>query len=109
MHILWRLKKAFVKEILEEIEPPKPPITTVSSTVRKLEQEGYLEHESFGKAHRYFPIIDMATYRKNNFRHFVENFFGGSPKQVLSYFLKEEKMAPEELNQLLQEIRKNDQ
>ncbi|MEN0003417.1 MAG: BlaI/MecI/CopY family transcriptional regulator [Bacteroidota bacterium] len=109
MRILWRLKKAFVKEILAEIAPPKPPITTLSSLVRKLEQEGFLSHESFGKSHRYFPIVEMAEYRKKNFKAFVNQFFGGSTKQVLSYFVEEEQMDPKELNQLLEEIRKQDQ
>jgi BlaI family penicillinase repressor len=108
MQILWRLRKGFVKEILEEMESPKPPVTTLSSLVRKLEQEGFLGHESFGKAHRYFPKIDLATYRKTNFRQFMDNFFGGSTKQVLSYFVEEEKIDPTEINQLLEEIKKQD-
>ena len=57
MQILWRLENAFLKEIMAELPDPKPPVTTVSSIVRKLEGEGLIGHEAFGKSHRYYPIL----------------------------------------------------
>lgn len=106
MQVLWRLKKAFVKEILEDLPEPKPPVTTVSSIVRKLESEGLISHEAFGKTHRYFPVLKKEAYRKSSFRQFLNNYFGGSPEQLLSYFVKEEDLAPEELEQLLEKVKK---
>jgi len=109
MQILWRMQRAFVKEIRAEMEDPKPPVTTVSSTVRKLEQEGFVGHEAFGKTYRYFPRIDREKYRKSTFRRLIDNYFGGSPKQLLSYFVREEDVSPEELDAILEEIRKKEQ
>ena len=108
MQILWDLGRAFTKEILAEMEDPKPPITTLSSIVRKLEGEGLIGHEAFGKTHRYFPILKKEEYRKSSFRKFMDQYFAGSPRQVLSYFVKEENMDPEELDRLLKEIKKNE-
>lgn len=105
MQVLWQLGKGFVKEILDELPAPKPPITTVSSIVRKLEAEGLIGHEAFGKTHRYFPILKKEDYRKSSFRQFINNYFGGSPEQLLSYFVKEEDLAPEELDRLLEKIK----
>ncbi|MCH2083539.1 MAG: BlaI/MecI/CopY family transcriptional regulator [Saprospiraceae bacterium] len=105
MQVLWRLKRAFVKEILDELPPPKPPITTISSTVRKLEAEGWLSHDAFGKSHRYFPKLEKSEYRNNSMKQMIKKYFGGSPTQVLSYFLEEKEIAPEELEQLLQQIK----
>ena len=72
MQVLWRMERAFVKEILAELPEPKPPITTVSSIVRKLEGEGLIGHEAFGKTHRYYPIVKKSEYR----RSFFSGFYG---------------------------------
>ena len=106
MQILWRLQKAFVKEIMNELPEPRPPVTTVSSLVRKLEAEGLIGHEAFGKTYRYFPVLKKEEYRKSSFLKLVKNYFGGSPEQVLSFFLKEEQVDPKELDRLLDKIKK---
>lgn len=105
MQILWRLKRAFVKEILAEWDEPKPPITTLSSLVRKLDTEGIIGHDSFGKTHRYFPILKKESYKKSSVKNLLTNYFAGNPEQLLSYFVKEENMAPDELKDLLEKIK----
>jgi len=105
MQILWTLRKGFVKEILEQMREPKPPYNTVSSIVRKLESMGLVGHEAFGKTHRYYPILKKENYRKQSFQVFMRNYFGGSPSQLLSYFVKEEKLSAEEIDQLLNKLK----
>lgn len=110
MTILWRLKNAFVNDILNEMEEePKPPYNTVSSIVRKLVTEGLVGYEAFGKTHRYFPILKKEDYRADAFRQFMDNYFGGSPAALLSYFVEEENLRPEELDKLLGDIKKRDE
>ena len=106
MTILWDLETAFINDILEKMEAPRPPYNTVSSIVRKLEAEGLIDHESFGKTYRYYPVLKKEDYRANVFRNLMDNFFDNSPAALLSYFVKEENIAPEELNKLLEEIKK---
>lgn len=108
MQILWRLKNAFVKEIMAEMPAPKPPITTVSSIVRKLETEGIIGHEAFGKTHRYYPILQKSEYRKSFFKRMLNNYFGGSPEQLLSFFVDEQDLPPEELDRLLDKIKQSE-
>ena len=108
MTILWRLETAFVNDILNEMEEPRPPYNTVSSIVRKLETEGLIGHEAFGKTHRYFPVLKKDEYRANAFRRFMDNYFGGSPSALLSYFVEEENLHPEDLDKLMEEIKKRD-
>lgn len=108
MQILWRLERAFVKDILDAMEDPKPPITTVSSIVRKLEAEGWLGYESFGKTYRYYPIIQKDAYLKASFQYLIRDYFEGSPRQLLSFFVEEQQSDPEELARLLEEIKKKD-
>ena len=109
MTILWQLQNAFVNDILNEMEEPKPPYNTVSSIVRKLEAEGLIGYEAFGKTHRYFPILKKEDYRANAFRRFKDNYFGGSASALLSYFVEEENLQPDDLDQLLEAIKKRDE
>ena len=51
MQVIWDLKAAFVKEIIEQMPDPKPAYNTVSTFVRILQQKGFLDHESHGKSH----------------------------------------------------------
>lgn len=108
MTILWRLGQAFVNDILAEMEEPKPPYNTVSSIVRKLEDNGMVGYEAFGKTHRYFPILKKEDYRSGALKRFMDNYFGGSPADLLSYFVKEENLAPEELDKLLEKVRRKE-
>jgi BlaI family transcriptional regulator, penicillinase repressor len=107
MTILWNLGNAFINDILSEMEE-KPPYNTVSSLVRKLVAEGLVGYEAFGKTHRYFPILKKEDYRSNAFRNLMQNYFGGSPSALLSYFVKEEQIEAEDLDRLLEEIKKKD-
>lgn len=107
MQVLWKLKKAFVKEILDELPEPKPPVTTLSSLIRKLEEEGFIGHDAFGRTHRYFPILKKSEYRNSTFKNLLDNYFSGSPEQVLSFFVQEEQIPVEELDELLEKLKKN--
>ena len=108
MQILWQLEKAFVKEILDRMPRPKPPVTTLSSLVRKLEDRGLVGHESFGKAHRYFPILKRSEYRKASFKRLLKQYFQDSPEELLSFFVKEENLDSAELDALLEKIKDRD-
>lgn len=109
MYILWKLKKAFVKEILAEMPHPKPPYNTISSIVRKLEDRGIVGYEAFGKTHRYYPILTKQEYRGNTLKNLVGRYFGGSIEQVVSFFVEEEQVNPDEIKELLEKIKKNDE
>lgn len=107
MQILWKLRKAFVNDLIEALPEPKPPYNTVSSIVRKLESEGLVGYEAFGKTYRYYPILTKEAYLKHSFGNFIDSFFEGKPENVLSYFVKEEGLSTDELNSLLEKIKKN--
>ena len=108
MQILWRLENAFLKDIWEELSEPRPPITTTASIVKKLENEGFIDHETFGRMHRYFPKVAKVDYRTSSLKSLVHNYFEGSPAQLLSHFVKEESLDAEEIARLLKEIKKKE-
>ena len=107
MKILWRLKKAFVKEIAAEILGDKPHYNTLSTIVRNLEDKKYVDHEAFGNTHRYFPIVSKETYRKKFVNSTLMDYYDNSYKSLVSFFAKEEKISVEELKEIIKLIEKD--
>lgn len=105
MQILWKLQKAFMKEIIEEIPEPKPPYNTLLSTIRKLEKDGYLGYKTFGKSNQYYPLIRKEEHQKSLLTHLKNEYFSGSKHSLLSYFLKEEKLSKAELDEILKDYK----
>lgn len=106
MHILWRLEKAFVKDVLEEIKGEKPHYNTLSTIIRNLEDKGYVAYNAYGKTHQYYPTVSKEDYRKRFFNNVIDNYFNSSYKNVVSFFAKEEKISVEELKEIIQLIEK---
>ena len=106
MIILWRLKNAFVKEIMAEIEGNKPHYNTLSTIVRNLEDKAYVSHEAFGNTHRYYPIVSLETYRKKFVNSKLVDYFDNSYKDMVSFFAKEEKISIDELKEIIDLIEK---
>ena len=106
MQILWILKKATVKEILDEMPAPQPAYNTVSTIIRILEDKGIVDYEKVGKSHYYFPLLDKATYSNQNISKLVENYFQGSFKNLVSFFVKQNDMSVKELESIIKEIDK---
>lgn len=106
MHILWKLEKAFVKDVLAEIKNEKPHYNTLSTIIRNLEEKGYVSYNAYGKTHQYFPIISKENYRKRFFSNAIDNYFNSSYKNVVSFFAKEEKISVEELKEIIDLIEK---
>jgi BlaI family penicillinase repressor len=101
MQILWKLKKAFVKEVLAEITEEQPHYNTLSTIIRNLEEKGFVSHNAFGNTHQYFPIVKMEDYRKRFMNTAIDTYFDSSYKNVVSFFAKEEKISAEELREIL--------
>ncbi|MEO6175250.1 BlaI/MecI/CopY family transcriptional regulator [Flavobacterium cupreum] len=101
MHILWKLKKAFVKEVQAEITEDQPHYNTLSTIVRNLEEKGYVSHNAFGNTHQYYPIVTIEDYRKGFMSTAIDNYFNSSYKSMVSFFAKEEKISAAELREIL--------
>lgn len=101
MHILWKLEKAFVKDVLQEIEEEKPHYNTLSTIIRNLEEKNYVSYNAFGKTHQYFPIVTKEAYKKKFMNTAIDNYFNSSYKNVVSFFAKEEKISVAELKEII--------
>lgn len=104
MHILWKLEKAFVKEIMAEIKEDQPHYNTLSTIVRILEEKGFVSHNAFGNSHQYYPIVAIEEYRKRFMTTAIDNYFDSSYKNLVSFFAEEEKISAKELREILDMI-----
>ena len=107
MQILWKLEKAFVKDIVDLFPNPKPAYNSVSTIIRILEKKGVVGFEAFGKSHRYFPLIDKEEYTGKFLSRFVDNYFSGSYSQLVSFFAKQQNLSLAELEILLKELKEH--
>jgi predicted transcriptional regulator len=106
MHILWKLEKAFVKEVMAEFSEDFPHYNTLSTMIRNLEEKGYVAYHAFGKTHQYYPIVSLENYRKKFMQTTIENYFDNSYKNMVSFFAEEQKISAEELREILALIEK---
>ncbi|WP_373417366.1 BlaI/MecI/CopY family transcriptional regulator [Mucilaginibacter phenanthrenivorans] len=100
MQILWQLKEAIVKDIIEEMPDPKPAYNTVSTVVRVLEGKGFIDHKAYGNSHVYFPAISDADYKKFTFDKMMKNYFSNSYKSLVSFIVDEKDLDVKELDEL---------
>lgn len=108
MQILWKLDKAFVKDIIEEMPEPKPAYNTVSTIIRILETKGFVDHKAYGKTHEYFPIISREKYTRFYLNNMIRGYFNGSFNNLVSFFAKENELNANDLEKLLKELKQKD-
>ena len=104
MNLFWEKGAMFVKELLELYDEPKPHFNTLSTMVRTLEANGFLDHKAFGNSYQYFPIITREEYAGSTFKGIVSNYFNNSYLNAVSSLVKEEKITIEELKELIDQI-----
>ncbi len=100
MQILWKEQKAFVKDIIEHFGDPKPAYNTVSTIVRILEKKQFVAHESFGKTHQYYPLIQKEDYTRKSLRKMMDGYFNKSYKNLVSFFSDDESLSIEDMEDI---------
>ena len=104
MQVLWKLKKAFVKDIIEQLPSPKPAYNTVSTIVRILEKKCFGGYTAYGKTHEYFPLVPKEKYTHFYLNNLVKGYFGGSFQNLVSFFASENKIAVQDIDLLMKEL-----
>ena len=107
MQLLWKLEKAFVKDMMEEMPEPKPAYNTVSTIVRILEKKGFVGHNAYGKTHEYFPLIAREVYTRSFMKNFMRNYFSGSFKEMVSFFAIEDNMSLSDFDELMEDVKRD--
>ena len=105
MQILWKLKKAFVNDIIDHLPAPKPAYNTVSTIVRILETKGFIDHKAYGKTHEYFPLIVKEKYTRFYLNNMMKGHFEGSLHNLVSFFANENKLSVNDIDELVKHLK----
>lgn len=104
MHAIWKVEKGFAKDILEQLKDPKPAYNTVLTVIRVLVQKGFVKFKTYGKSNEYYPTISKDEYSLQKVQGLKANYFNNSNAQFLSFFMKENNMSLDDLNEIIEII-----
>ena len=106
MKILWRRGESVVSDLVAAIpDGAALAYNSVLTTIRILEQKGYVQHRQEGRAFVYSPCVAEQEAGKSEVRHIMRRFFSNSREQLLLSLLGDEEITPEELQRLKDAIR----
>lgn len=100
MNILWKLKTAFMKDLLDAYTDPKPATTTVATLLKRITDKGFIAYKSQGRSRLYYPLVKKKDYFSKHVNGLIKNFFNDSPSQFASFFTKETDLSKQELEEL---------
>ena len=100
MQYLWKLEKAFLKDIIEEFPDPRPAYTTISTVVRVLVKKGFIGFKTYGKVNQYYPLVSKKVYTRDFMKGVLKSFFNDSVGGFTSFFAKEQDLSLSELEEM---------
>jgi len=100
MKLLWRLDKAFIRDLLNEFPDPKPAPTTVLTLLKRMIDKGFVSYKLYGNSREYYPLIKKTDYFSDHINVLIKDFFNNSTAQFASFFANETDMNQEELKEL---------
>lgn len=109
MCFFWKEGALFVKDILAFYDDPKPHFNTLSTTVRMLEEKGFLSHKTYGNTYQYYAIISEEEFSKNTLKGVISKYFKNSYLNAVSSLVKEENLSLEDLKKLIKEVEDSDE
>lgn len=101
MNMLWEHGPKFVRELVDLYPEPRPHFNTVATTIRILEDKGYVGHEVCGTSHRFYAIAEKNDFRNRSLADVIKNYFDNSYKSVVSALAEDEKISIEELREII--------
>ena len=101
MKILWRRGESAVTDLVAALPEGEPlAYNSVLTTIRILEQKGYVDHRQEGRAFVYRPCVAEDEASRTEVKHILNRFFGNSRERLLLSLLGDEEITPAELERL---------
>ena len=100
MNHLWKLEKAFMKDLLEAYPEPKPATTTVATLLKRMTDKGFIDYNVYGNSREYYPLVKKQDYFSKHVNSLIKTFFNDSASQFASFFTRETNLTKEELEDL---------
>ena len=107
MNILWEMPNGgCIHDIIERYEEPKPAYTTIATFMKILLNKKFVDfRRSTGKTHIYYPLMTKEKYTRMVMDEVKDNLFGGSGSSLLKFFVREEKLTEEEIEELIRMVK----
>jgi BlaI family penicillinase repressor len=99
MDAIWRLGEATAEQVRAGLPEPLHD-STVRTLLRVLEAKGYLGHVACGKAYVYRAAIGRQKAQRHALRSVLAQFFGGSAEDLVLRLIEDERITPEQLDEL---------
>ncbi|WP_296380586.1 BlaI/MecI/CopY family transcriptional regulator [Winogradskyella sp.] len=100
MQHLWKLEKAFMKDLLDIYPEPKPATTTVATLLKRMIGKGFVDYKTYGKSREYFPLVKKDDYFSKHVNGLIKTFFNDSASQFASFFTRKTDLTKDELEAL---------
>ncbi|HEU5481203.1 MAG TPA: BlaI/MecI/CopY family transcriptional regulator [Candidatus Tumulicola sp.] len=97
MEVLWRRRRATVAGVVEALPPPPLAYSTVLTTLRTLEQKGYIAHEEDGRAYVYRPVVAREQAARSAMNYLLDRFFGNSPGALAVTLLDDSRLSDDDV------------
>ena len=101
MQLLWQQKKAFIKDIMDELSDPKPAYNTVATILKILYQKEFVDYKTYGNAYQYYPLISNDDYYGKFLGKLVNRSFNNSFKQLVSMFSEKNRIDMQEADEII--------
>lgn len=105
MQYFWNQGPSTVSGLIQLMDDPKPPHSTISSIVRILENKGFLDHKAYGRTYEYYAIIDKSDYSRFSLKKLVSNYFEGSMNDLVSFLVEENDLSLKDLEEISKKIK----
>ncbi len=100
MKLLWKLEKAFIRDLMKELPDPKPAQTTINTLLKRMIDKGFVNYRQYGNSREYYPLVTRNDYFSDHISVLIKDFFNNSTAQFASFFANETDMTNEELREL---------
>ena len=100
MKYLWKLERAYMKNILDEFPEPKPAATTLATLLKRMIHKGFVGYNQYGSNREYFPTVAKTDYFAKHLNGLIKDFFNNSTSQFASFFATETDLNEKELADL---------
>ena len=109
MSVIWDLGEATVHQVVDALpKNRRPAYNSVLTTMRILEQKGYLGRSKEGRSHLYRPRVSRGQARRQALRHMVRSLFDNSPELLLVSLLENKEVTQDDIERLQQMIEESD-
>jgi predicted transcriptional regulator len=109
MEVLWDRGSGTVSDVIEGL-PAQVSLaySSVLTTLRVLENKGYLQHTKEGRAFIYRPLVGRDQARESAISHLLHRFFDGSAEMLMLNLVDGRKLRRQQLKELRERIGKEE-